>query len=68
MPLLPLIALSIFLILWTRETLYKSELSPSAKASGKRPAATVVDAEDLLKVYLLKPYLSEDPCEGPSNR
>ena len=63
MPILPLIALLVFFILWTRETLYKSERTPLSETSDKPLIQLSTDEdqlEDMLKIYLLKQYLGKD--------
>ena len=63
MPILPLIALIVFCVLWTRETLYKSERTPVSETSDEPLMTLSTDedkVEDILRVYLLKKYLSKD--------
>ncbi|MEM9903508.1 MAG: hypothetical protein AAF921_00575 [Cyanobacteria bacterium P01_D01_bin.44] len=58
MPLLPLVALLVFFVLWTRETLYKPEATPSPRSDSSQTQPSQ-DIEAILKDYLLKQYLSK---------
>ncbi|MEM8807711.1 MAG: hypothetical protein AAGF01_16960 [Cyanobacteria bacterium P01_G01_bin.38] len=58
MPLLPLVALLVFFVLWTRETLYKTEATPNPQSDSSQTQPSP-EIEALLKDYLLKQYLSK---------
>ncbi|MEO1400861.1 MAG: hypothetical protein AAFV72_06345 [Cyanobacteria bacterium J06635_1] len=58
MPLLPLVALLVFFVLWTRETLYKTEATPNPQSdSSQTQPSPEIDA--LIKDYLIRQYLSK---------